>query len=266
MAGKVPYPGNGDTCDTDRSSCWSLLRLWAHQGFHLTTRAQERSAVSLTQPFDWCPAAPASFPLPLKDEQEILVVSRLSVQINKIGEARPSALDRGEENLSDRGGQPAGFLPRDGEATPGGMDARAKEGFTYVYVSESGDPSLIEQKRFYFLPALRKLSAQPVLIKSRSQGIFAQRFQLRNLVQPGDFISGKKTKPPRIAISQLGSVGETYSGMGVLFQLAVGDKIREPSGHSKMDEPEEPRLHFGNQVFAAAMDFADGPAPELSRK
>jgi hypothetical protein len=202
----------------------------------------------------------------LKDEQKILVVPRLPVQVNKIGEARPSALDRGEENLSDRDGEPARFLSRDGEATPGGMDARAKEGFTYVYVSESRDPALIEQKGFYFLPALRKLSPQPVLIKPGSQGIFAQCFQLRNLVQPGNFISGEKAKPPRIAIPQLGRVGETYSGMRVLFQLASGGKIREPSGHSQMDEPEEARLHFGYQVFAAAMDPTDGSAPELSRK
>ena len=87
---------------------------------------------------------------------------------------------------------------------------------------------------------------------------------LRNLAQPGDFISGKNTKPPRIAIPQLGSVGDRYCGVGVLFHLAGGEQIREPSGHSEMDEPEQARLHFGNQVFAAAMDSADGPAPELS--
>jgi hypothetical protein len=33
-----------------------------------------------------------------------------------------------------------------------------------------------------------------------------------------------------------------------------------------MDEPEQAWLHFGNQVFAPAMDSADGPALELYRK
>jgi hypothetical protein len=227
----------------------------------LTTGAQERTAIPLTQPFDWRATAPASFPLPLKDAKEILVVPRLSVQVNEIGEARPSALDRGEENLSDRDGQPAGFLSRDGEATAGGMDARVKKGFACVYVSESRDPALIEEKRFYFLPAPGQMSPQPILVKPGSQRILAQRFQLRNLAQPGDFISGEKTKPPRIAIPQLGSVGEPYCGMGVLLHLAGRDKIREPSGHSEMDKPEQARLHFGNQVFAAAMDSASRMEP-----
>ena len=33
-----------------------------------------------------------------------------------------------------------------------------------------------------------------------------------------------------------------------------------------MDKPEQTRLHFGDQVFAATMDSADSPALQLSGK
>lgn len=69
-----------------------------------------------------------------------------------------------------------------------------------------------------------------------------------------------------IAVLEFGRIGKADDGMCMPGSFDRAGKIKDPSAHAQVDQPESAWLQFGDQILASPMDLPDRPARERGRK
>ena len=182
----------------------------------LAFRTIEGAAIPLNQSSDRRSTPGTRLTLPLKNHQVFLIHSRISIGINKIREACPTAPDGYPQHVPYRLSQSCRFSGSQCETPALRVDLSHKQGLAYIDITKSGHSLLIKKERLDFLSTAAQSRFKPVAVKSRAQWVLSQSADFRDLLQLQVIICGHKTKPAGIPIFQFRGISELDDHMGVL--------------------------------------------------